>query len=406
MNKLLALLQDTPFCAHVGAGISTGAGIRDFRGPRGVWTQQALAEKAPSKKKQKEVVPVGPDTPDVPFEAAAPTITHQVLLALRRSGHCSGIVSQNVDGLATKSGLADAGNFVELHGNVYEVVCVAEGCGVSTFLDYDVGGMGRQPTTVPCGKCGGSTRDELLDWHDELVADKLARARQLARDASISLVLGSSMRVQPANEIPTVTLTKDWDESMDVLQRTDDETLAGRKRRRSAARRTADAHLVVVNLAAPPLDNQASLTIAAPCDEVMACLALKFGVIVPSYRREYVAHASLSVAGLITITSHHRMPAPAVATATATATATANDSTSTTLTLQRRSTDRVLHAQFPPSSPPTSVLLTLTPVLHGTPPTTLTTLTAGAPPTPITITVTVDYGETIELIGKQIGITE
>ena len=76
---------------HTGAGVSTSAGIPDFRGPKGVWT---LEEKG--KAPQMETT----------FDDAKPSITHMALVRLVEENFVQYIISQNVDGLHIKSGLA------------------------------------------------------------------------------------------------------------------------------------------------------------------------------------------------------------------------------------------------------------------------------------------------------------
>lgn len=75
-----------------GAGISTSAGIPDFRGPKGVWTLKAKGKHAVSK---------------VDASKANPTPTHMACKALLDCGIVSHVVSQNVDGIHRRSGMAE-----------------------------------------------------------------------------------------------------------------------------------------------------------------------------------------------------------------------------------------------------------------------------------------------------------
>ncbi len=89
MSKLVKMLRDPSLylVLHTGAGISTSCGIRDFRGPKGVWTRE----------KQGFGLHLLPG--DVPFDEASPSLTHMACLALVREDRCKFVVSQNVDGL-------------------------------------------------------------------------------------------------------------------------------------------------------------------------------------------------------------------------------------------------------------------------------------------------------------------
>ena len=85
-----------------GAGISTESGLPDFRGPDGVWTRRDQG--------------LPPPTTKVPLANATPNIGHEAVLELQKMGKLSFLVSQNVDNLHLKSGIAPE-KLAELHGN-------------------------------------------------------------------------------------------------------------------------------------------------------------------------------------------------------------------------------------------------------------------------------------------------
>lgn len=131
---------------HTGAGISTGSGIPDFRGPKGVWTLEKKKKKASLES-------------DVDFELALPSLTHMALVGLIQAGKLQFIVSQNVDGLHIRSGVPEE-LLAELHGNMFCEVC--KECGKSYYRPYDVNGIGCKPTGRFCTQAG-CDKQELVD---------------------------------------------------------------------------------------------------------------------------------------------------------------------------------------------------------------------------------------------------
>jgi mono-ADP-ribosyltransferase sirtuin 6 len=83
--------QSKHFIVFTGAGISTSAGIPDFRGPEGAWTLQAQGRQR--------------TTATVSTLQAIPTATHMALVELQNKGLMKYLVSQNCDGLHRRSGI-------------------------------------------------------------------------------------------------------------------------------------------------------------------------------------------------------------------------------------------------------------------------------------------------------------
>lgn len=106
------------FIAFTGAGISTSAGIADFRGPEGVWTLRAQGKLARSK---------------TSVLKAVPTASHMSLVSLEKAGYLKFLISQNTDGLHRRSGFP-VEKLAELHGNANLEFC--QKCKKEYFRDF------------------------------------------------------------------------------------------------------------------------------------------------------------------------------------------------------------------------------------------------------------------------------
>ncbi len=117
ISLLATLMKSARHCViYTGAGISTSAGIPDFRGPKGKWTLQALGEQ-----------------PIIPTHYKQPTICHMSIKKLLDEKLIKFVVSQNTDGLHIRSGV-DFHKIAELHGNGFKELC--KECGRVFFRDF------------------------------------------------------------------------------------------------------------------------------------------------------------------------------------------------------------------------------------------------------------------------------
>merc|ERR1719161_2549591 len=194
LDKLAQMVRESDhFVAFTGAGISTSAGIPDFRGPDGKWTREAQGEEAI----------IGVQT-----VKAFPTPTHMALVDLHKRGTLKYVISQNCDGLHRHSGLPAAA-ISELHGNGNVEIC--EDCGRQYFRDFRCDRLKPKACDHFTGRfcrsksCNGRLLNSTIDFGQGLPEKPFEKAREHSSKADLHLALGSSLTVSPANHMPAKT---------------------------------------------------------------------------------------------------------------------------------------------------------------------------------------------------------
>jgi NAD-dependent SIR2 family protein deacetylase len=160
-----------------GAGISTESGLPDFRGPDGIWTRQ---EKGLPPKTR-------------PFTSVEPNAGHRAVVELQSLGKLKFLISQNVDNLHLRSGIHPE-LLAELHGNVAKLRCQRCDTRVDKLLGLDI-----------C-KCGGKFVSSVVNFGDSLPQKDLEESFHHSSRCDLFVVVGSSLVVSPANDMPRVAL--------------------------------------------------------------------------------------------------------------------------------------------------------------------------------------------------------
>ncbi len=160
-----------------GAGISTESGLPDFRGPNGVWTCQAKG--LPTK------------WPDLSL--AEPNAGHMTIVELQKLGKLSFLISQNVDNLHLRSGISP-NLLAELHGNFAKLRCSRCGAQVDRSADLDT-----------CS-CGGKLVSSVVNFGQSMPQKELADSYRHSQNCDLFVVVGSSLVVTPAADMPQVAL--------------------------------------------------------------------------------------------------------------------------------------------------------------------------------------------------------
>jgi NAD-dependent SIR2 family protein deacetylase len=178
-----------------GAGISTDSGLPDYRGPDGVWTRRDKGLPPPRWK-------VHPDE-------VRPNASHYAIVELQELGKLDFLISQNVDGLHLISGIRPD-RIAELHGNSHLMkclICDRRFTKEEVCWDEERWGDGYR-TSHPvkgqpcCPACGGRIISSVINFGDPMPETEMEIAEAHSRKCDLFIVLGSSLVVQPAANMP------------------------------------------------------------------------------------------------------------------------------------------------------------------------------------------------------------
>ena len=191
-----------------GAGISTGSGIPDFRGPQGIWKRRQpvyFQEFLASEAKRTEYWDYKAEGWEA-FRDARPNEAHRALVKLDKLGRLAAIATQNIDGLHQAAG-SDPSRVIELHGSNRAIVCLAKSCGKRSDPDEAVQTF-RATGKPPRCACGGLLKFATVSFGQALDPDVLAAAGKAAQGADLVLALGSTLSVHPAAAIPLLPVER------------------------------------------------------------------------------------------------------------------------------------------------------------------------------------------------------
>ena len=185
--------------ALTGAGVSAESGIPTFRGEGGLWKKFDPVKVASIDYFLADpgaYWSVSRDRGRIAL-AARPNPGHLALAALEAAGHLAAIVTQNTDGLHQDSG---SRRVIEVHGSGRTVQCLD--CGTREPRSEV---QARLEVEMPprCRSCGGIfLKPTVVLFGEPMPQPAVQEAFALARDADVMLVVGSSLVVSPAAEIP------------------------------------------------------------------------------------------------------------------------------------------------------------------------------------------------------------
>ena len=263
-----------------GAGVSTSAGVSDYRGPSGSWTQRRIKQLQAGARSSSDEVELAKLLKEqrnetakaakkVPSTDAQPTLCHMAMAKMVQVGRAHHVVTTNLDGIFRKSGLS-VDQLCCLHGDIYIERCTScgydfernyhvrqkgihvhdhkvgtcERCDSSTPKTY----TGRQTNSKTGSKSTGFAKNGLIGTQDTNVGTKdthinfgeylddadYEKCEKHCKKADLCIVMGTSMSLGHITHFPFM------------------------------AKKT-----VIINLQPTPHDKEADLRIWGKCDEVM-----------------------------------------------------------------------------------------------------------------------------------------
>jgi NAD-dependent deacetylase len=232
IERAVELLRASSYTvALTGAGISTPSGIPDFRSQRaGIWQHVDPLEVAS--------IWSFHDHPDRFYAwfrplmqrvvVAKPNRAHRALARMEAAGLAGAVITQNIDSLHQAAGSRCV---LELHGHTRSATCL--GCNAHVSAQSLMGAVLDGAPPPACPSCGGLLKPDVVLFGEPLPYEAVARSQSEALRCETMLIVGTSLEVMPAADLPLlarrrgarlilVNLTPTpLDASMDVIVRMD-----------------------------------------------------------------------------------------------------------------------------------------------------------------------------------------
>jgi NAD-dependent deacetylase len=196
LAEVAEILRTGPrLAALTGSGISAESGIPTFRGKEGLWKKFRAEDLATPQAFECDprLVWEWYDWRRGIIGACEPNPAHFVLARWEKRFPGFILITQNVDGLHRKAGSTAV---LELHGNIWEMRCTAEG---TVTENHDTPLREIPPR---CTDCGALLRPNVVWFGESLPPESLHQAYAASASCELMFVVGTSAFVQPAGSLP------------------------------------------------------------------------------------------------------------------------------------------------------------------------------------------------------------
>ena len=214
-NKFIKNFKENKFkniIFMVGAGISTTAGIPDFRSKTGLFQQlqDKYGLKSPEEFFQKSTFLQKPELfyefcKAFDLSAVKPTLTHKFMNYLMSKNIVKYVFTQNIDGLELKAKIPKE-KIIFAHGTFTRGHCP------QCHIDIDINKINKgieEGKVVMCEICGGPCKPKVVFYGEDL-DDEFYNKIQESQEFDLALIMGTSLQVYPFARIPKLMKTSSW----------------------------------------------------------------------------------------------------------------------------------------------------------------------------------------------------
>ena len=214
-KKFISLLKEHKFkkvIIMVGAGISTTAGIPDFRSNTGLFKQ--LQEKydlqSPEEFFSIELFRKNPYyfyefTKLFDLSKTKPTLTHKFIAYMLYKDYAKYLFTQNIDGLEDKAKIPHD-KIIFAHGTFSQAHCP------NCKIDIDIKKMNEyieKGEILKCDKCNGPCKPNVV-FYGENLPKRFFEKMEECKDSDLVIIMGTSLIVQPFASIPDILDRDAW----------------------------------------------------------------------------------------------------------------------------------------------------------------------------------------------------
>jgi NAD-dependent deacetylase len=201
INKLRDFIRKSEnIVVFTGAGISSESGIPTYRGNDGLWSRYDPNIYANINVFLQDSTYYWHYFKDERYpiiKKAKPNKTHYAIVELEKQGKINCVITQNIDGLHQMAG---SSRVIELHGNTRIINCLK--CNKEYSMDEIF--LKLEKVIPPVCICGGRLKTNTVLFGEQLPYKALKEAEVASKNCDLFLVLGSSLVVYPAANLPII----------------------------------------------------------------------------------------------------------------------------------------------------------------------------------------------------------